>query len=153
NQMKLSTQMKRITGSDAFQGLRGAFEGVFGDGEDSLKTKVQGFVDTFEEKWNGLFGEEGSVRQTWDGFKSSINEKWNELFGEGGTFNNLSLDSVTGLFNTVFGSKDVDGSIMQKVASTKDDIQTVFEKDLPAIFDQFSLDTLFNTFERILGLQ
>lgn len=153
NQMKLSTQMKRITGSDAFQGLRSAFEGVFGDGEDSLKTKIQDFVDTFEEKWNGLFGEEGSVRQTWDGFKSSITEKWNELFGEGGTFDSLSLDAVTGLFNTVFGGKDVDGSIMQKVASTKDDIQTVFEKDLPAIFDQFSLDTLFNTFERILGLQ
>jgi len=153
NQMKLSTQMKRITGSEAFQGLKSAFDSVFGDGEDSLKTKIQGFVDSFEEKWNGLFGEEGSVRQTWDSFNSSITEKWNDLFGEGGTFSGLSLDSITDTFNKVFGGKDVDGSILQKVASTKDDIQTVFEKDLPAIFDGFSLDTLFNTFENVLGLK
>jgi len=153
NQMKLSTQMKRITGSEAFQGLTSAFDSVFGDGEDSLKTKIQGFADKFEEKWNGLFSEEGSVRKTWDSFKGSITDKWNELFGEGGTFSGLSLDSITDTFNKVFGGKDVDGSIMNKIDGAKSDIKQIFEKDLPKIFDGFSLDTLFNTFENILGLK
>jgi len=39
------------------------------------------------------------------------------------------------------------------VASTKDEIQAIFEEDLPAIFDSFSLDTLLNTFENVLGLR
>lgn len=153
NQMKLQTAIKKIGDSPGFQKISKAFDDVFGDGEDSLKTKIQGFVDTFEEKWNGLFGETGTVRVTWDDFKTKIEEKWNGLFGEEGTFSSLSLDNLKETFNTVFGGKDVDGSILNKVESVKSDIQKIFEEDLPGIFDSFTLDNLFNTFDSILGLQ
>jgi len=153
NQMKLQTSIKKIGDSPGFQKISQAFDDVFGDGENSLKTKIQGFVDTFEEKWNGLFGETGSVRITWDTFKTTINTKWNELFGEGGTFSSLSLDNIKDTFDTLFGGADVDGSILNKVESVKSDLKTIFEKDIPAIFDNFSLDNLFSTFENMFGIE
>lgn len=151
NQMKLDTTIKRIGDSPGFQKITQMFEDVFGDGPNSVKTKVTVFATAFEETWNSLFGDSGVIVRTWDSFKSTITGKWNELFGEGGVFDQLSLDKFKDKFDAVFGGADVDGSILNRLNSARVEIETIINTDLPAIFDSFSLDNILETFRQVFG--
>ena len=171
NQMKLQTAIKKIGDSPGFQKISKAFDDVFGDGEDSLKTKVQGFVDTFEEKWNGLFGETGTIGTAWDNFKSNIKRKWDSVFGDGGFVSKLSFSKVIETFTNTFGWPDgslwssldtlaskwegawkyPDGSIWEFINNLPDNIRKIFTEDIPGIFDGFSLDNIKQKFFAMFG--
>lgn len=151
NQMKLDTAIKRIGDSPGFQKITQMFDDIFGDGPNSLQAKVDNFSRTLTEKWDGIFGSDGSIARTWDSFKLSITGKWDELFGEGGVFSGLSLDHIKNTFDAVFGGADVDGSILNKINRSKSDIETIFAQDIQAIFDSFSLDNIVEKFRLVFG--
>jgi len=119
NNKKLQSAIQRIGVSSGFQKLTGAFDSVFGDGDDSLKTKIATFATSFEETWNGLFGDEGTIQGTWDTFKTRIEEKWNGLFDKSGTSRTPKLDDHAATFTNIYGGADVDGSILHQDDQTK----------------------------------
>ena len=125
NRQRLSEVFGEIGQTPAFQGLRDTFNNIFGDGEDSIRTKVSRFVDDVK-RW----------------FTEDLP----------GVFDGFSLSGLKSVFQGAFGLR-MPGSISELVGGARDMISVIFGKDgtLASLLDNFSLDTLKETWNGIFG--
>jgi hypothetical protein len=123
----LKTTMGEIDETSGFQKLKSTFDNVFGDGPDSIKTKVSNFVtdittffgedipavfdafslDSLTSTFESVLGaSKESVRSKISGFVTFASEK----FGLGGVldllFGGFSLSGLSTLFTETFGTDD-----------------------------------------------
>ncbi|WP_119069208.1 hypothetical protein [Aggregatilinea lenta] len=168
----LQSTLGEIDETSGFQKLKNTFDSVFGDGEDSLKTKVSNFVtdvttffsedipavlDAFSlDSLTGTFesalgASKESVRSKISGFVTFASEK----FSVGGVldllFGGFSLAGLTTLFTDTFGTDDA--GLRGAVKGFGDKVTAWFAAGgtLQVAFEALSLVNVKDKFDNMFG--
>ena len=168
----LKSTLGEIDETSGFQKIKNVFENVFGDGEDSIKTKVSNFVtdvttwfdedlpaifDSFsltniENVISGAFGAgKESVRTKIDGFVTFVSEKFNLGGALDLLFGGFSLASLSTLFTDVFGTEDA--GLRGALSGFKDKVTEFFDVDgtIQKAFEAISFVDLSTRFDGMFG--
>ena len=168
----LKSTLGEIDETSGFQKIKNVFENVFGDGEDSIKTKVSNFVtdvkgffeddlpavfdafslDTFTSTIGGALGTgKATIRSTVNGFVDYVSEE----FSVGGVldllFGGFSLAGLTTLFTDTFGTDDA--GLRGAVSGFSDKVTEWFAEGgtIQKAFEAISFVNLSTRFDGMFG--
>ncbi|HML21810.1 MAG TPA: hypothetical protein PKD09_09190 [Aggregatilinea sp.] len=140
----LKSTMGEIGETTGFQKLTNTFENVFGDGPDSIKTKVSNFVTDV----NNFFTVD--IPATFDAFSlDNLTTKLDGVFGwpDGSLYS--SLDTFETNWTTFWAWPD--GTLYTKLSEFGTNVSTFFTTTLPGYFDGFTLDSITTLFTDTFG--
>lgn len=173
----LGTQLSRIASSDPVKNIKEKFEGL----KNAVSTPITEFKDAFEETFNNLFGDNGTITKLLDDIRNKFNEifvnsdspiqtaisavqsfktdgidpVFKALFGSEGTITGF-LNDVKAKLDEVFGGSD---NPLETAITKLDEIKTTVQEVLTGAFDvdiaaaaQTIYDTITGVFDEAKNL-